>query len=122
MDETSQTIVLLTVGGSYALMLLLSLYFYFNPPKKINSLYGYRTPRSMKNAENWEYANQLSARYMVYQTSLATTVFLLSFGLLRDHISVDAMILGNMAVLCLSLLALIPIIESKLKKFEASRS
>jgi uncharacterized membrane protein len=33
------------------------LYFLKRPPKKINSTYGYRTPRSMKNQELWDLAN-----------------------------------------------------------------
>jgi uncharacterized membrane protein len=29
------------------------------PPKKINHLYGYRTQRSMKNQQTWDYANRI---------------------------------------------------------------
>jgi len=35
------------------------------PPKKINSLYGYRTKRSMKNQENWDFSQVLSAKKLV---------------------------------------------------------
>lgn len=35
------------------------------PPKKINVLYGYRTKRSMKNQQNWDYAQKYSARKMI---------------------------------------------------------
>lgn len=35
------------------------------PPKKINSLYGYRTISSMKNQQTWDEANRFSARWMV---------------------------------------------------------
>lgn len=31
------------------------------PPKKINSLYGYRTPSSMKNMERWTFAQKFSS-------------------------------------------------------------
>lgn len=31
------------------------------PPKKINSLYGYRTSASMKNQETWDFAQRKSA-------------------------------------------------------------
>lgn len=34
------------------------------PPKKINALYGYRMPSSMKNQETWDEANHYAARYM----------------------------------------------------------
>lgn len=35
------------------------------PPKKINSLYGYRTPRSMKSQERWDFAQDYSAKEMM---------------------------------------------------------
>ncbi len=34
------------------------------PPKDINGWYGYRTPRSMKSPEAWEFAQPYSARSM----------------------------------------------------------
>lgn len=34
------------------------------PPKEINGLYGYRTPRSMKNKENWDFAQRYAGRLM----------------------------------------------------------
>src|SRR6056297_3542787 len=36
------------------------------PPKKINGLYGYRTPASMKSQERWDFAQQFSARQLIY--------------------------------------------------------
>lgn len=35
------------------------------PPKKINYLYGYRTPASMASPERWEFAQTYSTRQMV---------------------------------------------------------
>ena len=35
------------------------------PPKGINSSYGYRTSRSMKNKENWKFAQEYSSREMI---------------------------------------------------------
>lgn len=35
------------------------------PPKKINSLYGYRTRSSMKSQERWEFAQQYSANQFI---------------------------------------------------------
>ena len=35
------------------------------PPKTINHLYGYRTKRSMKNQESWDFAQKYSAQEMV---------------------------------------------------------
>ncbi|MGB6035824.1 MAG: SdpI family protein [Cryomorphaceae bacterium] len=38
----------------------------FSPPKKINYLYGYRTKRSMKSQETWDYAQPIAGRQLVY--------------------------------------------------------
>lgn len=35
------------------------------PPKKINSLYGYRTSSSMKNQERWIFAQSYSAKEII---------------------------------------------------------
>jgi uncharacterized membrane protein len=34
------------------------------PPKKINSLYGYRTNRSMQNQKKWDFAQKYSAKLL----------------------------------------------------------
>lgn len=36
--------------------------FLNKPPKKINGLYGYRTSRSMKNQQTWDYAHQVCGK------------------------------------------------------------
>lgn len=35
------------------------------PPRKINGLYGYRTPNSMKDQEKWDFAQKYSSRELV---------------------------------------------------------
>jgi len=35
------------------------------PPKKINSLYGYRTTSSMKNQTRWDFAQNYSSKEMI---------------------------------------------------------
>ncbi len=44
----------LSVNG---LLFLMSIVFYYFPPKKINKLYGYRTYRTMSNDRIWKEAN-----------------------------------------------------------------
>jgi len=122
MPETDQIMVLLTVGGTYLLLILLSLFFYFKPPQTINSLYGYRTSRSMKNPENWHFANKLSARFMIKGSVIGLLIFLVSFVFLKGQIAISTLTLANLIVLCISLVAVIPLVEIKLKKFEKSRS
>lgn len=38
-------------------LFLFSLIFYFFPPKKRNSFYGYRTNKAMQNEDVWNFAN-----------------------------------------------------------------
>lgn len=48
--------------------------FKTHPPKKINPIYGYRTPMSMKNEHTWKVANEYSADLMM-KVGIATTLF-----------------------------------------------
>lgn len=47
------------------------------PPKKINTIYGYRLPSATKNQQTWDEANRYSAKVMI-----KTGIFLLIAGLL----------------------------------------
>ena len=58
MTDLTQVYIVLAYLG---LILLLSWFFYKKPPKNINSIYGYRTMRSMKNQQMWDEANRYSA-------------------------------------------------------------
>lgn len=48
-----------------SIFFITSLITYFFPPKKINQWYSYRTPRSMKNQQNWNFAQQFSTKKMI---------------------------------------------------------
>lgn len=60
--------------------LMTFLFFLFNkfPPKKINTLYGYRTKRSMKNKEIWDFANTYSTKLLL-NFSLLTCIIQIIF-------------------------------------------
>lgn len=67
------------------------------PPKKINSLYGYRTKSSMKNQERWEFAQKYSSKKMI-----RLGFWLSIFGLLGSLIQVTeiaSMIVGLTAMI-----------------------
>lgn len=53
----------------------------FFPPKKVNSLYGYRTTTSMRNAETWQLANRFAGRLMMQTGLLLAAVGALTFVL-----------------------------------------
>lgn len=56
------------------LMILIGFIFKTFPPKKINYVYGYRTPMSMKNEHTWKAANEHSADSMI-KVGILTTLF-----------------------------------------------
>lgn len=49
------------------------------PPRQINSLYGYRTSRSMRSREHWKFAQQFSV-WRMFEAAL----FLLIIGLVME--------------------------------------
>lgn len=49
------------------------------PPKKINSIYGYRTGRSMKSKEAWEFSQKYSTELMLKYSFIYTLTFILGF-------------------------------------------
>jgi len=63
-----------------AVILVVTAITHFFPPKKINPLYGYRTPGSMRSPERWTFAQSYSTRRM-FEASLVlllTGILLLS--------------------------------------------
>lgn len=64
----SPYIYVLSVNG---LLFLISLIFYFFPPKKINQLYGYRTQRTMANEDVWNFANALFNKTLITYSSIS---------------------------------------------------
>mgnify|MGYP000153278846 CR=1 FL=1 len=58
----------LSING---LLFALSIIFYFFPPKKINSLYGYRTNRSMLNKDTWDFANSFCAKQFLMYSGIS---------------------------------------------------
>ena len=65
------------------LMLFFSFIYLKYQPKEISTIYGYRTTRSLSNNDIREFANKVSAKYMII-ASLATIIFQLS-GLILSY-------------------------------------
>lgn len=62
----SQWLILLLSNLLLPVMMLIFGYVMSkHPPKKINSLYGYRTKRSMKNMETWIFAHKVMGNYWI---------------------------------------------------------
>ncbi|MPS71691.1 MAG: SdpI family protein [Chryseobacterium sp.] len=102
------------IGSIFIIAGLVMLIF---PPKKINTLYGYRTPRSMKNIDNWNFAQQFSAKLM-----LIGGFVILFIGIVETIINLDEIFINisGFITLILFTIVLIIITENKIKKFEKS--
>ncbi|MFY0603995.1 MAG: SdpI family protein [Flavobacteriaceae bacterium] len=70
----SAYIYVLSVNG---LLFLISIIFNYFPPKKINSLYGYRTHKSMLNDDIWKFANALFNKTLISFSTISFVVALL---------------------------------------------
>ena len=57
-------IILVVVCVMSATMIGFGLYFFLAGPKKINIVFGYRSPMSMKNIETWKFGNAYAGRCM----------------------------------------------------------
>jgi uncharacterized membrane protein len=100
---------LFIVGFVFALAAFITLKF---PPKKINSIYGYRTSRSMKNQENWDLAQRFSSQLMLKQgLIMLATAFLLEVL----PIPMEVATLISMLLLVISVIILFVQTEKRLK-------
>ena len=63
MNWTNQLLEIPMMCG--LIFILVGLIMWLFPPKKINVLYGYRTPRSMKSHERWKFAQKYSAAKLI---------------------------------------------------------
>lgn len=92
--------------------------FQRNPPKTINSGYGYRSTRSMQTQEAWDFAQVYSGRFwtQVGRPTLAVSLIwmLLLFGRDIGAVGSSAVILTGIQML--PLLAVIPATERALKR------
>jgi uncharacterized membrane protein len=100
---------LFIVGFVFAVAALISLKF---PPKIINSIYGYRTSRSMKNQENWDFAQRFSSQLMLKQGLI---MLLLAFILAVLPIPIEVATLISLLLLLTSVINLFVQTEKRLK-------
>lgn len=97
--------------GYCLFMWLLSYLFKRYPPKSINHLYGYRTPRSMVNADTWKFANDFATRFM-YRLS----VYCLLLPAVGYVLWPDVNILATLTLHSVLLLSILWFTERELKK------
>ena len=87
------------------------------PPKKINWVIGYRTFKSMKNEEDWNFANQYCGKIWIKTGLTMLVITLILFGLFYlNVINYTENILAVVVLIQVAIIILpIFIIEPKLK-------
>jgi len=87
---------------------------YFYPPKKINPLYGYRSTRSMKSQESWDFAQRYST---VQMAKMAVFMIVISFvGYLFPEGQIMFNLIAGLVILLLGVAYMIITTERELKK------
>ena len=90
-------------------------------PQEINYTYGYRTDKSMRNIDTWNYANKLCGKIMFIMgliiTIPTTIVEVLYYGCENNTLSI--IILAIVGIQIILMLLIIPVIECSLnRKFD----
>lgn len=83
------------------------------PPRKINGLYGYRTPSSMKSKDRWDFAQKYSSKEMMKLGVLLALSGLI--GLIYQPNENTATIIG-LGLMFLVVIALVIRVEAAIKK------
>ena len=82
------------------------LVFLKNPPKSINSFYGYRTKRSMKNQDTWDFAHHVCGKIWLVCGLVSIPFSLIPVWLAVDK-SKDVVSLTGLIVLGLQVVLLL---------------
>lgn len=86
------------------------------PPKQINSFYGYRTPRSMRDKRSWDYAQSMMSEYFIYYSLLSLVISAILAVLSRIFFDRDYIPCLIMLLQCIGIFAVIVRVENNLKK------
>jgi len=111
-----QTIGLITTGLLMGTMMIFGWVFIKHPPKNINYVYGYRTSRSTKNEETWQFAHRTAGGIWLKLGSFGTIVSLLIIFLYDYYGVQENWYLYLTYVQLVLLLVVLPLTERKLKK------
>ena len=86
------------------------------PPKKINSLYGYRTRSSMKNKDRWGFAQKYSSIEMIKLGGLLALSGVIGFFYYPDEMM--GMFLGLGLMILIVIILLLRVEKAIKKKFD----
>ena len=98
------------------IFVLSGIILWLKPPKKINSIYGYRTRRSMSSQSKWDIAQIYSGKLLV-RFGLAFTATSV-FGLVNSDIPEMIGVIFYLSLMIVGVLLVIRRVELKLKKLD----
>lgn len=85
------------------------------PPKKINYLYGYRTSTSIKNIQNWRFAQKYSSFRMI---EAGVFLILVSFIFPYFNLTETQSVVAGSILLIISVIYILLKTEKAIKQFE----
>lgn len=104
-------IVLLLIPGT---MIIFGLIWQKWPPKTINCIYGYRTKRSMKSQESWNFAHRYAGTIWLYSGVPLLIVSIVLLVIFRsdnkDELAITALIINGIQLVYIFL----PIIPTEI--------
>lgn len=88
----------------FILLLIVSITFRVFLPKKINSIYGYKTRRSKQNITKWKLANKYSANLMLIVMTVLLVISLVFefFSLEYNNILIGLLLFGFILIIGLT--------------------
>lgn len=90
------------------LMLIIGIVFIVRPPKNINTIYGYRTHRSMINLDTWAFAHKYCGKIWIVIGSIMLPICLVIMLLIMKE---DSSIVGLLGTF-LTIIEIVPLIYS----------
>lgn len=93
---------------------IMGLVFTYRPPRKINSIYGYRTARSMASQEAWDTAHSISGGVYL-RLGLALTLIIIIINLFMP-LPMEAVIFIDLGAGLIGVIAPIFYVEKRLKE------
>jgi uncharacterized membrane protein len=89
-----------------------------HPPKDVNTIYGYRTPMSMKNDETWRFAHQYHAKIWLWIGLIVLVLSMIFAYVFRGNYEVSYLWIISIQTFIM-LLSLIPTEKALKKKFDS---
>lgn len=87
---------------------------YSFPPKKINPLYGYRTIRSMKSQESWDFAQRYSTIQMAKAAIFMIVISFTGYFFPADQVVLH--LIAGMTIMIIAVVYMLVTTERELKK------